>query len=107
MIPVPILLRVLLLLHAVTFQTVAAESYGAASIKPFCEGRGRLDDLKDLASDIYVRQTGRAGPVRRRFLTFRIHYLRIAIIIRNISSYCIYNCRIMQHSLSFPAYSST
>ena len=102
-IPVPILL----LLHAVAFQTVAAESYGAASIKPFCEGRGRLDDLKDLASDIYVRQTGRAGPVRNRFLTFRIHYLRIAIIIRNINSYCIYNCRIMQHSLSFPAYSLT
>ena len=64
-VPVPILL---LLLNAVTFQTVAAQSYGAASSQPFCEGRGRLDDLKDLASDLYVRQTGRAGPVRRPFL---------------------------------------
>ena len=67
-VPVPILLRLLLLLQAVTFATVTAEAYGAASIQPFCEGRGRLDDLKDIASDIYVRQTGRAGPVRTPFL---------------------------------------
>ena len=80
-IPVPILLRLLLLLQAVTFATVTAEAYGAASIQPFCEGRGRLDDLKDIASDIYVRQTGRAGPVRTPFLNYHIHYLRIAIII--------------------------
>ena len=78
-IPVPILY--LLLLQAVTFATVTAEAYGAASIQPFCEGRGRLDDLKDIASDIYVRQTGRAGPVRTPFLNYHIHYLKIAIII--------------------------
>lgn len=79
MIPVPI--PFLLLLQAVTFATVTAEAYGAASIQPFCEGRGRLDDLKDIASDIYVRQTGRAGPVRTPFLNYHIHYLKIAIII--------------------------
>ena len=79
-IPVPIPFF-LLLLQAVTFATVTAEAYGAASIQPFCEGRGRLDDLKDIASDIYVRQTGRAGPVRTPFLNYHIHYLRIAIII--------------------------
>lgn len=78
-IPVPI--HFLLLLQAVTFATVTAEAYGAASIQPFCEGRGRLDDLKDIASDIYVRQTGRAGPVRTPFLNYHIHYLKIAIII--------------------------
>ena len=35
------------------------ELFGLESIQDFCSGRGRLDDLKDLAADIYRRQTGR------------------------------------------------
>ena len=35
------------------------ESFGLQSVQDFCKGEGRLDDLKDLAADVYRRQTGR------------------------------------------------
>ena len=35
------------------------ESFGLDSVQDFCRGEGRLDDLKDLAADIYRRKTGR------------------------------------------------
>ena len=47
------------------FKTVDAaplglkESFGLQSIQDFCRGEGRLDDLKDLATDVYKKQTGR------------------------------------------------
>ena len=47
------------------FKTVDAaplglkESFGLESIQDFCRGEGRLDDLKDLAADVYKKQTGR------------------------------------------------
>ena len=35
------------------------ESFGLESIQDFCRGEGRLDDLKDLAADVYRLKTGR------------------------------------------------
>ena len=35
------------------------ESFGLESVQDFCRGEGRLDSLKDLAADVYRRQTGR------------------------------------------------
>ena len=35
------------------------ESFGLQSVDDFCQGVGRLDDLKDLAKDIYRQKTGR------------------------------------------------
>ena len=35
------------------------ESFGLQSVQDFCRGEGRLDDLKDLAADVYRKETGR------------------------------------------------
>ena len=43
----------------------AADRYGAASISEFCRNTGRLDDVRDIVSDLYTRQSGRTGTVRR------------------------------------------
>ena len=53
---------------AVGFLATTAEAtdrYGAASIQEFCRNTGRLDDVRDIISDLYTRQSGRTGTVRR------------------------------------------
>ena len=53
---------------AVAFLTTPAEAvdrYGAASITEFCRNTGRLDDVRDIVSDLYTRQSGRTGTVSR------------------------------------------
>ena len=35
------------------------ESFGLSSIDDFCRNEGRLDDLKDLAADVYRVETAR------------------------------------------------
>ena len=35
------------------------ESFGLQSVQDFCRNEGRLDDLKDLAADVYRKETGR------------------------------------------------
>ena len=52
----------------VAFLTTPAEAvdrYGAASIPEFCRNTGRLDDVRDIVADLYTRQSGRTGTVRR------------------------------------------
>ena len=43
----------------------AVDRYGAASISEFCRNTGRLDDVRDIVADLYTRQSGRTGTVRR------------------------------------------
>ena len=38
---------------------IKKESFGLQSVQEFCHGEGRLDDLKDLAADVYRKETGR------------------------------------------------
>ena len=43
----------------------AVDRYGAARIPEFCRNTGRLDDVRDIVADLYTRQSGRTGTVRR------------------------------------------
>ena len=36
---------------------------GLASIKAFCEGRGRLDDFRDIVQEVYLLRSGRSSTV--------------------------------------------
>ena len=38
---------------------IQKEAFGLQSVEDFCRGEGRLDDLKDLAADVYRTKTGR------------------------------------------------
>jgi len=45
--------------------TVAKEdARGLKSIRPFCDGKGRLDDFRDVVQEVYLRQSGRSATVR-------------------------------------------
>jgi len=39
------------------------EDRGLASIKAFCEGRGRLDDFRDIVQEVYLLRSGRSSTV--------------------------------------------
>ena len=36
---------------------------GLASIKAFCEGRGRLDDFRDIVQEVYLLRSRRSSTV--------------------------------------------
>ena len=36
---------------------------GLASIKPFCDGKARLDDFRDIVQDMYLQHSGRGATV--------------------------------------------
>ena len=36
---------------------------GLQSIKPFCDGKGRLDDFRDVVQDVYLQRSGRGMTV--------------------------------------------
>ena len=48
--------------------TVAKNNFedarGLRSIRPFCDGKGRLDDFRDVVQEVYLRQSGRSATVR-------------------------------------------
>jgi len=39
------------------------EQRGLASIKPFCDGKARLDDFRDIVQDVYLQRSGRGATV--------------------------------------------
>ena len=51
------------------------ESFGLQSVQEFCRGEGRLDDLKDLAADVYRKETGRFYVVSIKNRTQTGHFL--------------------------------
>ena len=56
----------LILMSLVLVATVNAkeDARGLKSIRPFCEGKGRLDDFRDVVQEVYLRQSGRSATVR-------------------------------------------
>ena len=40
------------------------DARGLKSIRPFCDGKGRLDDFRDVVQEVYLRQSGRSATVR-------------------------------------------
>ena len=56
----------LILMSLVLVATVDAkeDARGLKSIQPFCEGKGRLDDFRDVVQEVYLRQSGRSATVR-------------------------------------------
>ena len=36
---------------------------GLASIKPFCDGKARLDDFRDIVQEVYLQRSGRGATV--------------------------------------------
>ena len=45
---------------------IQKETFGLQSVDDFCREEGRLDDLKDLAKDVYRKQTGRFYVVNKK-----------------------------------------
>ena len=39
------------------------EDRGLASIKAFCEGKGRLDDFRDIVQEVYLLRSRRSSTV--------------------------------------------
>ena len=39
------------------------EQRGLASIKPFCDGKQRLDDFRDIVQEVYLQRSGRGATV--------------------------------------------
>ena len=56
----------LILMSLMLVATVDAkeDARGLKSIRPFCEGKGRLDDFRDVVQEVYLRQSGRSATVR-------------------------------------------
>ena len=57
-----------LILMSILLVAIAADSKedarGLKSIRPFCDGKGRLDDFRDVVQEVYLRQSGRSATVR-------------------------------------------
>jgi len=56
----------LILMSLVLVATIDAkdDARGLKSIRPFCDGKGRLDDFRDVVQEVYLRQSGRSATVR-------------------------------------------
>ena len=39
------------------------DNRGLRSIRPFCDGKGRLDDFRDIVQDVYLQRSGRGMTV--------------------------------------------
>ena len=39
------------------------DARGLKSIRPFCDGKGRLDDFRDVVQDLYLQRSGRSATV--------------------------------------------
>ena len=59
-------------MHSKTFLVVVVvmvvadggkEDRGLASIKAFCEGKGRLDDFRDIVQEVYLLRSRRSSTV--------------------------------------------
>ena len=59
-----ILLMSALLMMASEAKKYDEDARGLKSIKQFCEGKGRLDDFRDVVQEVYLRQSGRSATVR-------------------------------------------
>ena len=58
-----ILVSAMLVLAASGAKPSKDDQRGLASIKPFCNGKARLDDFRDIVQDVYLQRSGRGATV--------------------------------------------
>ena len=61
--PKLILVSAMLVLAASGAKPAKDDHRGLASIKPFCDGKARLDDFRDIVQDVYLQRSGRGATV--------------------------------------------
>ena len=61
----PKLILVSFMLATVAYggKTSDNDNRGLRSIRPFCDGKGRLDDFRDVVQDVYLQRSGRGMTV--------------------------------------------
>ena len=61
--PKLILMSFMLATVAYGGKTLDNDNRGLRSIRPFCDGKGRLDDFRDVVQDVYLQRSGRGMTV--------------------------------------------
>ena len=56
--------KIILILLVATAADAKEDARGLKSIRPFCDGKGKLDDFRDVVQEVYLRQSGRSATVR-------------------------------------------